>query len=108
MSVCTVALRWFQAGVNTLPRAAAAVWRHGRFAGFSRGATARVLYQMPAAAICWLTYETFKHALLTVRTPPDCTTYLPTYYPNELDTYSRNACRSTSLRKNLRKYNNES
>ncbi|XP_075986873.1 mitochondrial iron transporter mitoferrin isoform X2 [Anticarsia gemmatalis] len=35
--------------------------------GFFRGVQARVLYQMPAAAICWLTYETFKHALATER-----------------------------------------
>lgn len=36
--------------------------------GFFKGVQARVLYQMPAAAICWLTYETFKHTLATVGT----------------------------------------
>lgn len=36
--------------------------------GFFKGVQARVLYQMPAAAICWLTYETFKHVFATVRT----------------------------------------
>lgn len=52
--------------------AAAHVLRASGARGFFRGLTARVLYQMPAAAICWLTYETFKHALATVsaRTRP--------------------------------------
>lgn len=34
--------------------------------GFFKGMQARVLYQMPAAAICWLTYETLKHAMANV------------------------------------------
>lgn len=41
--------------------------------GFLKGVQARVLYQMPAAAICWLTYESFKHALAGAddeRAPP--------------------------------------
>lgn len=32
--------------------------------GFFKGLQARVLYQMPAAAICWSTYETFKYLLI--------------------------------------------
>ncbi|XP_048486474.1 mitoferrin-1 [Plutella xylostella] len=32
--------------------------------GFFKGVQARILYQMPAAAICWLTYETLKHLLV--------------------------------------------
>lgn len=32
-------------------------------AGFMRGASARVLYFMPSAAICWTTYETMKRVL---------------------------------------------
>lgn len=32
--------------------------------GYFRGMQARVLYQMPAAAICWSTYEFFKYVLL--------------------------------------------
>ena len=32
-------------------------------AGFMRGASARVLYFMPSAAICWTTYETVKRLL---------------------------------------------
>lgn len=68
LSPLSLIVSYLQAGVSTLPRAAATVWRHGRFAGFARGLNARVFYQMPAAAICWLTYESFKHALLTVCT----------------------------------------
>lgn len=43
--------------------AAAHVLRASGPRGFLKGVQARVLYQMPAAAICWLTYESFKHAL---------------------------------------------
>lgn len=32
--------------------------------GYFRGMQARILYQMPAAAICWSTYEFFKFVLL--------------------------------------------
>lgn len=38
--------------------------------GFFKGVHARVLYQMPAAAICWLTYESIKHALAAVSARP--------------------------------------
>ena len=43
--------------------AAAHVLRASGPRGVLKGVQARVLYQMPAAAICWLTYESFKHAL---------------------------------------------
>jgi solute carrier family 25 (mitochondrial iron transporter), member 28/37 len=49
-----------------LVEAAAQVLRAGGPLAFFRGVRARVLYQVPAAAICWLTYETIKHALATV------------------------------------------
>lgn len=39
------------------------VYRLGGPAGFFRGLQARVLYQMPATAICWSTYEFFKYIL---------------------------------------------
>lgn len=46
----------FFEGVNT-------VLRLGGTSGFFKGVRARVLYQMPAAAICWSTYETFKYLI---------------------------------------------
>lgn len=57
-------------GAEGLVGAAGLVMRTSGPRGFFRGVAARVLYQMPAAAICWLTYETLKHALNTV-----CITY---------------------------------
>ncbi|XP_063389489.1 mitoferrin isoform X1 [Cydia fagiglandana] len=50
-------------GADGLAQAAALVLRATGPLGFFKGASARVLYQMPAAAICWLTYETLKHLL---------------------------------------------
>lgn len=63
LDVCKTVLNTQAARADSLRDAAAAVWRAHRAPGFLRGVSARVLYQMPAAAICWLTYETFKHAL---------------------------------------------
>ena len=39
------------------------IWRAQGVRGFMRGASARVLYFMPSAAICWTTYETVKRVL---------------------------------------------
>ena len=39
------------------------VFRVAGFAGFFKGIQARVLYQMPATAVCWSTYEFFKFIL---------------------------------------------
>ena len=39
------------------------IWQREGARGFMRGASARVLYFMPSAAICWTTYETVKRAL---------------------------------------------
>ena len=39
------------------------LWRAEGMRGFTRGASARVLYFMPSAAICWTTYETMKRLL---------------------------------------------
>ncbi|XP_060806934.1 mitoferrin-1 isoform X2 [Amyelois transitella] len=55
--------RGYSPGAHAAAGAAAAVLRAGGPPAFFRGVSARVLYQMPAAAICWLTYETFKHLL---------------------------------------------
>ena len=37
--------------------------------GYFKGASARVLFQMPSAAICWSVYELFKHLLGLKRLP---------------------------------------
>ena len=39
------------------------IWRQEGARGFMRGGSARVLYFMPSAAICWTTYETVKRML---------------------------------------------
>ena len=39
------------------------IWRQEGVRGFMRGGSARVLYFMPSAAICWTTYETVKRML---------------------------------------------
>ncbi|XP_053619626.1 mitoferrin-1 isoform X2 [Plodia interpunctella] len=64
LDVCKTVLNTQEAvRADGLVQAAAAVLRAGGPLAFFRGVSARVLYQMPAAAICWLTYETFKHIL---------------------------------------------
>ncbi|XP_041985414.1 mitoferrin isoform X2 [Aricia agestis] len=63
LDVCKTVLNTQEGGAEGLAQAAALVLRASGPLGFFRGVTARVLYQMPAAAICWLTYETLKHAL---------------------------------------------
>lgn len=45
------------------------VYRLGGPLGFFRGLQARVLYQMPSAAICWSTYEFFKYVLTSTVLP---------------------------------------
>ncbi|XP_058807197.1 mitoferrin-1 [Phymastichus coffea] len=39
------------------------VYRYWGVSGFFRGLSARIVYQMPATAICWSTYEFFKYLL---------------------------------------------
>lgn len=39
------------------------VYRVAGMSGFFKGIQARVLYQMPATAVCWSTYEFFKYLL---------------------------------------------
>ncbi|XP_050357806.1 mitoferrin-1 isoform X2 [Nymphalis io] len=66
LDVCKTVLNTQEAaGADGLAAAAALVLRAGGPLAFFRGVHARVLYQMPAAAICWLTYESLKHALTT-------------------------------------------
>lgn len=72
LDVCKTVLNTQEgsARAERLHEAARHVMRASGPSGFMRGVQARVLYQMPAAAICWLTYETFKHALATVESAP--------------------------------------
>ena len=39
------------------------IYKSNGVRGYFRGATARVVYQMPSTAICWSVYEFFKHML---------------------------------------------
>ncbi|KZC07995.1 PREDICTED: mitoferrin-2 [Dufourea novaeangliae] len=39
------------------------VYAHSGIRGYFRGLNARIIYQMPATAICWSTYEFFKYIL---------------------------------------------
>lgn len=52
-----------QAKANNLLEAANRIFKAGGLLGFFKGMKARVLYQMPAAAICWSSYETMKYLL---------------------------------------------
>lgn len=72
LDVCKTVLNTQEraARASGLRDAAAHVLRASGPRGFGKGVQARVLYQMPAAAICWLTYETFKHALAEESAPP--------------------------------------
>lgn len=65
LDVCKTVLNTQEtaARADGLVEAAGHVLRATGPRGFFKGVRARVLYQMPAAAICWLTYETFKHSL---------------------------------------------
>ncbi|XP_028164203.1 mitoferrin-1-like, partial [Ostrinia furnacalis] len=72
LDVCKTVLNTQEAAARAdgLLEAASAVLRATGPLGFFKGVQARVLYQMPAAAICWLTYETIKHALAKIEPPP--------------------------------------
>ncbi|KAJ8964861.1 hypothetical protein NQ314_004580 [Rhamnusium bicolor] len=61
LDVCKTLLNTQQTGTTKgLVQAVKTVYRLGGTAGYFR---ARVMYQMPATAICWSTYEFFKYAL---------------------------------------------
>ncbi|KAJ8920122.1 hypothetical protein NQ315_011779 [Exocentrus adspersus] len=64
LDVCKTLLNTQQSGAATgLVEAFKTVYRLGGSAGYFRGLQARVMYQMPATAICWSTYEFFKYLL---------------------------------------------
>lgn len=58
--------------VSGLIEAIETVYRLGGPFGYFRGLKARVLYQMPSAAICWSTYEFFKYALNSTPKTTSC------------------------------------
>lgn len=66
LDVCKTLLNTQEQGVGEtkgLFDAIRKVYRVAGMAGFFRGLQARVLYQMPATAVCWSTYEFFKYML---------------------------------------------
>ncbi|RZB38831.1 Mito carr domain containing protein [Asbolus verrucosus] len=64
LDVCKTLLNTQQVGATTgLIQAVKKVYIFGGPMGYFRGIQARVMYQMPATAICWSTYEFFKYLL---------------------------------------------
>lgn len=64
LDVCKTLLNTQQIGFTRgMLEAVKAVYRLGGPTGYFRGIQARVMYQMPATAICWSTYEFFKYLL---------------------------------------------
>lgn len=52
------------------------IYRTNGFPGYLKGATARVVYQMPSTAICWSVYELFKY-MLGLKEPLQCSDQPP-------------------------------
>lgn len=66
LDVCKTLLNTQEDGAGKtkgLIQAAKKIYRTAGIMGFFKGMQARVLYQMPATAICWSTYEFFKYIL---------------------------------------------
>lgn len=64
LDVCKTLLNTQQVGrTRGMLEAVKTVYRLGGPAGYFKGLQARVMYQMPATAICWSTYEFFKYLL---------------------------------------------
>ncbi|CRK88035.1 CLUMA_CG001821, isoform A [Clunio marinus] len=66
LDVCKTLLNTQETGIGStrgLIDAVKKVYRVAGFKGFFKGLQARVLYQMPATAVCWSTYEFFKYLL---------------------------------------------
>jgi solute carrier family 25 (mitochondrial iron transporter), member 28/37 len=66
LDVCKTLLNTQEQGVGKtrgLMEAIRKVYRVAGVSGFFKGIQARVLYQMPATAVCWSTYEFFKFFL---------------------------------------------
>nr|XP_040219620.1 mitoferrin [Anopheles coluzzii]XP_040219621.1 mitoferrin [Anopheles coluzzii]XP_049463511.1 mitoferrin [Anopheles coluzzii]XP_049463512.1 mitoferrin [Anopheles coluzzii]XP_049463513.1 mitoferrin [Anopheles coluzzii]XP_049463514.1 mitoferrin [Anopheles coluzzii]XP_049463515.1 mitoferrin [Anopheles coluzzii]XP_049463516.1 mitoferrin [Anopheles coluzzii]XP_049463517.1 mitoferrin [Anopheles coluzzii]XP_049463518.1 mitoferrin [Anopheles coluzzii] len=72
LDVCKTLLNTQEDGAGKtrgLGEAAKKIYRTAGVMGFFKGMQARVLYQMPATAICWSTYEFFKYILSRVKKP---------------------------------------
>lgn len=70
LDVCKTLLNTQQnAKTRGLLEAIVTVYRLGGPRAYFRGMQARVLYQMPATAICWSTYEFFKYLLGATKMP---------------------------------------
>lgn len=66
LDVCKTLLNTQEGGIGStrgLNDAIKKVYRVAGMKGFFKGLQARVLYQMPATAVCWSTYEFFKYLL---------------------------------------------
>uniref|UniRef100_U5ETE7 Putative mitochondrial carrier protein mrs3/4 n=1 Tax=Corethrella appendiculata TaxID=1370023 RepID=U5ETE7_9DIPT len=66
LDVCKTLLNTQEDGAGKtkgLVSACRKIYHIAGFTGFFKGMQARVLYQMPATAICWSTYEFFKYML---------------------------------------------
>lgn len=64
LDVCKTLLNTQEVGFTRgMIEAVKKVYRLGGPTGYFRGLQARVMYQMPATAICWSTYEFFKYFL---------------------------------------------
>uniref|UniRef100_A0A182R742 Mitoferrin n=1 Tax=Anopheles funestus TaxID=62324 RepID=A0A182R742_ANOFN len=72
LDVCKTLLNTQEDGAGKtrgLVEAAKKIYHTAGMMGFFKGMQARVLYQMPATAICWSTYEFFKYILSRVKKP---------------------------------------
>lgn len=85
LDVCKTIINTQQAQtrVTGLTDAVQTVYRDIGPHGFFRGLQARVLYTMPAAAICWSTYEFFKYIFIV--TKQDEVIYIPAQITDHLD-----------------------
>ncbi|CAH1281886.1 unnamed protein product [Diabrotica balteata] len=64
LDVCKTLLNTQQTQATSgMVEAMRTVYRYRGISGFFRGIQARVMFQMPATAICWSTYEFFKYTL---------------------------------------------
>lgn len=76
LDVCKTLLNTQESGIGAtrgLVDAVKKVYQVAGVPGFFKGLQARVLYQMPATAVCWSTYEFFKYLLNRtekVKVPP--------------------------------------
>lgn len=87
LDVCKTLLNTQEDGIGStrgLKQAVQKVYRKAGFGGFFKGLQARVLYQMPATAVCWSTYEFFKYLLnRTEKKKPTVTSLTPGFDDNK-------------------------